>query len=110
MTTKEQPVGLSIQSIKNFAADPNVHDAVYNPVDTYSVAWQKREEEHRRALADARKHEQEAVDLTEQEKTEAVEVMLTAYRPHPQFGWAHREWMKDALNALLQSFDMRRKP
>jgi hypothetical protein len=46
---------------------------------------------------------------TEEEKQEAVEVMLTAYRPHPQFGWAHREWMKDALGALLERFEIRRR-
>jgi hypothetical protein len=51
----------------------------------------------------------ESTTLTEEEKREAVKVMLMAYRPHPQLGYAHQEWMADALDALLERFDLRRK-
>lgn len=52
----EQPVEspktevLSFDTIRSWGKDPKVHDAVCDPTNPFSVAWHKREDEHRREL------------------------------------------------------------
>lgn len=41
---------LTLQYLKSLIADPEVLDAVRNPKDPFSVAWHKREKEHKQAL------------------------------------------------------------
>jgi hypothetical protein len=53
----EQPKALTLEYLKNLGADPKVQDAIRNPANPFSVAWHKREEEHRKALAEVTKRE-----------------------------------------------------
>ncbi len=48
---REQPVGLTLASLKMLGADPKVQDAVRDPTNPFSIAWHKREKEHRAIIA-----------------------------------------------------------
>jgi hypothetical protein len=92
---KCKPDGDVVAKIKAFKADPTVHDAVHNPADPYSVAWHKREEEHRQALAVLRAQKEVPAE-------EAAEALCDAYYDHPG-------WWKATLPMALSGPQMKEK-